>query len=143
MTSSLPDGVSLLPNLEPGRYVAGGSRCVARSTAPEGGTRGQPKCSHHRQPECQDDRKSGPKGYDAGKKVQGRKRHIIVDTLGLILDCAVHPADIQDRDGAKLVLEKVRARFPRLTRIWADGGYAGKLVDWAKESGQWILEIVR
>jgi putative transposase len=61
----------------------------------------------------------------------------------LILDCAVHPADIQDRDGAKLVLEKIKDRFSRLTRIWADGGYAGKLVDWAKEAGQWILEIVK
>ena len=141
--SSLPDGIPLLPNVEQGRYLDEGSRCVARSTAPAGGTRGQPKCSHHRQPECQDDRKGGPKGYDAGKKVQGRKRHIIVDTLGLILDCAVHPADIQDRDGAKLVLEKIKDRFPRLTRIWADGGYAGKLVDWAKEAGQWILEIVK
>jgi len=141
--SSLPDGVPLLPSLEQGRYLDEGSRCVARPSAPEGGTRGQPQCSHPRQPERQDDRKRGPKGYDAGKKVQGRKRHILVDTLGLILDCAVHPADIQDRDGAKLVLEKVIARFPHLTRIWADGGYAGKLVDWAKEAGQWILEIVK
>jgi putative transposase len=55
----------------------------------------------------------------------------------------VHPADIQDRDGAKLVLEKLVNRFPRLQRIWADGGYAGKLVDWAKEIGQWVLEIVK
>jgi putative transposase len=63
--------------------------------------------------------------------------------LGLILECVVHPADIQDRDGAKLVLEKLADRFPRLQRIWADGAYAGKLVDWAKEFGQWVLEIVK
>jgi putative transposase len=61
----------------------------------------------------------------------------------LILDLVVHPADIQDRDGAKLVLEKLADRFPRLKRIWADGAYTGKLVDWAKEFGQWILEIVK
>jgi putative transposase len=61
----------------------------------------------------------------------------------LILECVVHPADLQDRDGAKLVLEKLRERFPRLQKIWADGGYAGKLVDWAKETGQWVLEIVK
>lgn len=67
----------------------------------------------------------------------------MVDTLGLILDCEVHPADIQDRDGAKLVLEKLVDRFPRLERIWADGAYGGKLVDWAKDFGQWILEIVK
>ena len=60
----------------------------------------------------------------------------------MILDCVVHPADVQDRDGAKLVLEKLTA-FPRLQRIWADGAYAGKLVDWAKELGQWVLEIVK
>jgi putative transposase len=55
----------------------------------------------------------------------------------------VHPADIQDRDGAKLVLEKLADRFPRLQRIWADGAYAGKLVDWTKDLGQWVLEIVK
>lgn len=67
----------------------------------------------------------------------------MVDTLGLILECVVHPADLQDRDGAKLVLEGIKDRFPRLQKIWADGGYAGKLVDWAKEVGQWVLEIVK
>ena len=61
----------------------------------------------------------------------------------MILDCVVHPADIQDRDGAKLVLEKLGDRFPKLTRIWADGAYGGKLVDWAQEFGQWVLEIVK
>lgn len=60
----------------------------------------------------------------------------------MILDCVVHPADVQDRDGAKLVLEKL-TDFPRLQKIWADGAYAGKLVDWAKELGQWVLEIVK
>jgi putative transposase len=61
----------------------------------------------------------------------------------LILECEVHPADIQDRDGGKLLLEKLGDRFPRLRRIWADGAYAGKLVDWAKDLGQWVLEIVK
>ncbi len=88
-------------------------------------------------------RKRGTQGYDAGKKIKGRKRHIIVDTLGLILKVVIHPADIQDRDGAKLVLKKLDDQFPRLEKIWADGGYAGKLVEWAKELGQWVLEIVK
>lgn len=61
----------------------------------------------------------------------------------MILVLVVHPADIQDRDGAKQVLGKLVGRFPRLEKIWADGAYAGKLVDWAQELGQWILEIVR
>jgi putative transposase len=59
------------------------------------------------------------------------------------LDLVVHPADVQDRDGAKQVLEKLGKSFPLLKKIWADGAYAGKLVDWAKEHGEWILEIVK
>ena len=60
----------------------------------------------------------GPRGYDAGKKVKGRKRHIVVDTQGLLLAVAVHPANIQDRDGAKLVLQRLLGRFPRLERAF-------------------------
>ena len=55
----------------------------------------------------------------------------------------VHAANIQDRDGAKLVLAKCKDRFPRLERIWADGGYAGKLLDWVQEQREWALEIVK
>ena len=79
----------------------------------------------------------------AGKKINGRKRHLVVDTLGLLLDVVVHEADIQDRDGAKLVLERLKGRFSRLTLIWADGGYAGKLIEWVKEFAFWTLEIVK
>lgn len=75
--------------------------------------------------------------------MKGRKRHIVVDTLGLLLSCAVHPADIQDRDGAKLVLEGLAARFPRMRKVWADGGYAGQLIEKAKSWGKWVLEIVK
>jgi putative transposase len=84
----------------------------------------------------------GPHGYDAGKKVSGRKRHLLVDVLGLLLAVVVHPADIQDRDGAKLVLKKVRGRLPRLQIIWADGGYAGQLIDWVHERCGWLLQTV-
>jgi putative transposase len=62
------------------------------------------------------------RGYDAGKKVKGRKRHLLVDTLGLLLIVVVHAASIQDRDGARSVLEQIPERFPRLARVWADGG---------------------
>lgn len=85
----------------------------------------------------------GVRGYDAGKKIKGRKRHILVDTLGLLLIVVVHAANIQDRDGAKLVLEKAKGRFPRLRLIWADGGYAGKLIDWVQSACHWVLEIVK
>jgi putative transposase len=75
--------------------------------------------------------------------VKGRKRHIVVDTLGLILSCVVHPADVQDRDGAVFVLEDLAERFPRLRKIWADSGYAGELVEQVKDWGKWVLEIVK
>ena len=75
--------------------------------------------------------------------MKGRKRHIVVDTLGLILNCVVHPADVQDRDGAKLVLEDLAKRFPRLRKIWADGGYTGELLEQVKGWGKWVLEIVK
>ena len=84
-----------------------------------------------------------PRGYDAGKKVSGRKRHIVVDTLGLLLAVAVHPANVQDRDGARQVLNNMVGLYPRLKLIWADGAYGGKLVQWAKETGGWSLELVR
>lgn len=75
--------------------------------------------------------------------MKGRKRHIVVDTIGLVLAVVVHAADVQDRDGAKLVLSKLVGRFPRLQLIWADGGYAGQLVEWARVVGGWVLEIVK
>ncbi len=75
--------------------------------------------------------------------MKGRKRHIVVDTLGLLLAVVVHPADIQDRDGAKLVLSKLLGRFPKLKLVWADGAYAGQLVDWAYASGGWLIEVVK
>ena len=72
----------------------------------------------------------GVRGYDAGKKINGRKRHIVVDTLGLILMVIVHTADIQDHDGARLPLEKLVGCFSTLQVIFADGGYAGQLMEW-------------
>jgi putative transposase len=75
--------------------------------------------------------------------VTGRKRHIVVDTLGLLLAVVVHAANIQDRDGAKLVLAKLVGRFPRLKLIWADAGYAGQLVEWVQALAGWALEIVK
>jgi putative transposase len=72
----------------------------------------------------------GPTGYDTGKKVKGRKRHLVVDTLGLILAVAVLPADVPDRDGAKIVLESLKAPFCWVKTVWADGADAGQLVEW-------------
>ena len=85
-----------------------------------------------------------PQGYDAGKKVTGRKRHILVDTLGLLLSVVVHPADVQDRDGVQAVLRKARRSFPFIERIFADAGYQGpKAAAVVAETGRWRLEIVK
>ena len=85
----------------------------------------------------------GVRGYDAGKKVKGRKRHILVDTTGLLLMVVVHAANIQDRDGAKPVLEQIKGKFSRLKLIWADAGYSGKLVDWVNVMCGLVMEIVK
>ena len=86
----------------------------------------------------------GPRGYDAGKKTKGRKRHILTDTEGNLVHAVVHTADIQDRDGAPLVLAGVITRFPWLRHVLADGGYAGeKLRDALKPMGAWSIEIIK
>jgi putative transposase len=84
----------------------------------------------------------GPRGEDPHKMVSGRKRHILVDTLGLILAVVVHAADIQDRDEARSVLAGVKGCFPRLKKVLADGIYNGEIDGWAKAFGGWVLEVV-
>ena len=86
----------------------------------------------------------GIRGYDAAKQVKGRKRHILVDTMGLLLMVLVHAGDIQERDGAKLLLNKAKGCFTRLRLIWADAGYNGEvMIDWVRNTHGWILEIVK
>ena len=85
----------------------------------------------------------GPRGYDAGKKINGRKRHIVTDTQGLLVGAVVHTADIQDRDGAPDVLASIHHSFPWLRYVFADGGYAGdKLRTALTKIGQWTLQII-
>src|ERR1700731_3076215 len=86
----------------------------------------------------------GPRGYDAGKKIMGRKRHILTDTGGLLVAAVVHTADIQDRDGAPNVLTSIRASFPWLRHIFADGGYGGEKLQTALYGkGNWTFEIIK
>jgi putative transposase len=90
--------------------------------------------------------RGGEHGYDAGKKVNGRKRHILVDTLGLLLVVMVTAASTQDRDGAKLLLKVLSNHWTRLRLIWADSSYAGELIEWVRhlrERRRVRLEIVR
>ncbi len=83
-------------------------------------------------------------GYDAGKKIKGRKRHIITDTTGLLIGFVIHGADVQDRDGAKWVLQSIRYTHPWLRHVFADGGYAGpKLRRALEKMGYWTIEVVK
>jgi transposase len=86
----------------------------------------------------------GVRGFDAGKKVKGRKRHIITDTVGLLVGLVVHSAHIQDRDGAPRLLKSIQSAYPWLRHLFADGGYAGpKLKGALDKIGRWTLEIVK
>lgn len=82
------------------------------------------------------------RGYDGGKKIKGRKRHIIVDTMGLILVVVVHSATTHDSKAAMDVISALQYRFHRLVKIVADGGYRGELIEQVKEKFKWIIEIV-
>lgn len=89
---------------------------------------------------------AGERGYDAGKKVLGRKRHVAVDCLGLILAILITPAAVQDRAAAKDLIQLLVTMYGRVQIIWADGGYLGALVQWVKQLrpfGKLRLEIVR
>lgn len=86
----------------------------------------------------------GPHGFDAGKKIKGRKRHIITDTLGHLVEIDVHPADTQDRDGAVGVIASIRSLYSWLRHLFADGGYAGpKLGGALAKLGKWTIQIVK
>jgi transposase len=78
--------------------------------------------------------------------VKGRKRHLLVDTQGFLLQPVVHPADLADRDGGKLVLLRLqpwKERFPRLKHLWLDSAYQGKFEDWVKATFGWSVEVVK
>ena len=86
----------------------------------------------------------GPRGYAAEKMIKGRKRHILTDTIGLPVAMIVHPANVQDRDGAPPLLARARDLVPWLRHVFADAGYAGnKLKDALKDHGEWTIEIVK
>jgi transposase len=130
-----------------GRHAEAPAPRPVRPGARAGRQGGEPDGGGHRQPEREECGKGGaridPSGYDAGKKVKGKKRHSLVDTLGLLLSAAVLPADIQDRDGAIPLLRAARRLFPFVEVIFADGAYRGEATAKAVAgTGRWRLEIV-
>jgi putative transposase len=88
--------------------------------------------------------KGGARGYDGAKKINGRKRHLLVDTSGLVMKAKVHPVDLADREGARMLLDRVDESFPSLRHLWADVGYRGAdLRRWITEGLGRSLEIVQ
>jgi putative transposase len=87
--------------------------------------------------------RGGPHGYDGAKKLSGRKRHVLVDTTGLLLTVVVHVANLQDREGVVLLLEPIKGVFARLKKVWVDSAYTGKGRKWIEEQMQWEVEVVR
>jgi putative transposase len=85
---------------------------------------------------------AGIRGYDKGKQVKGRKRHLLVDTLGLLMAVVVTAASVQDRDGAKLLFQRLGGTCKKLRLVWVDGGYRGQLLDWVIEHCHFRLQLV-
>ena len=108
-----------------------------------GGARRVSDRRRHRQPVGEDVGKGGPKGYDGAKKVKGRKRHIVTDTLGLLLAVRVHPADVQDRDGGFDVVASAKKKHPSLAHIFTDTAYEGRCAERIRAELGLTVEIVR
>src|SRR3954453_1630589 len=120
---ALADGLRLYAGVR-GRGRVGEHPPPPRGDAARaGGPRAEPERRHRRHPERQDDRKRGPRGYDAAKKVKGRKRHVAVDTGGLLFGVIVHAADVQDADGAGDLLRRLKRLYCWLRVVFADSVY--------------------
>jgi transposase len=142
--SALFDGAALLLPLARHRRVGADQSRAVDAGARGGRARGQSLGRGDRQPIGQDHRGGRPRGFDAGKKIRGRKRHIITDTGGRLVGAIVHGAEVQDRDGAVPLLASIRFSFPWLRHVFADAGYAGgKLETALAKLGRWTLEIVK
>src|SRR5215211_5795966 len=144
---TLEDCLPLLPLLALGRDVGEGACRPAQASAssPEEGP--TTERGHSVQPVGQDDRGGRKRArLRWRKKIKGRKRHLLVDTQGLVLEVRVHSAKVMDRDGIKLLLDPSSAdRLPRLSHLWVDAGYNGqdKGADWVQKMMGWTAEIVR
>src|SRR5271165_2174029 len=130
------DDLRLFRSVELGGHAQSHPRRALPALSRGGLARGEPDRRHHPrveepgdQPERQERGKRGacvdPPGYDAGKKIKGKKRHVLVDTQGLLMHAIVHAADIQDRDGGALVMASLFGAFPFLVKLYADAGYQG------------------
>ncbi len=139
--SAMEDGSRPLHSLEKRWNMAD---CLARAAcrgAADGGARNTGKCGDYRLTIGQS--ADAKKGFDAGKKVKGIKRHFLVDTLGFPLKMIVHDASVQDRDGAKVLLKNIKKTNKKLKVFWADGGYRGPIMQEVARQEKLKIEIVK
>jgi transposase len=141
--SSLADGLSAVSGLATAGALGTSDPILAGAGPQNRRTQSNSYGGDHRFAVGQDHRKGGARGYDAGKKIKGRKRHIAVDTQGNLLAAVVHSAGIQDRVGARAVLMRLFCRFDTVVKVFADGGYTGTLIDWAKAMFGYDVEVVK
>ena len=120
-----------------------GGQGAARTRAHVERTKRHAQRGDHRLSIGQDGPKRGQRGYAAGKKIKGRKRHIAVDTQGNLLTVVVHAAGIQDRAGARAVMMRLFRRFDTIKKIFVHGGYTGKLIGWARDMFGYDVEVVQ
>src|SRR5215210_2310893 len=144
--SALEDRLPLVPSLAHQRDVGATQRRAARAPAGEVGQR-TPQPSAGKLVDSQSVKTTGvggnERGFDPAKKVEGRKRHLLVDTEGFVLEARVHNAKVPDQDGIRLLLKQVRERFPHLSHLWVDAGYQGRGRTWAEEVWGVSVEVVR
>ena len=135
--------VWILSPLAPGRHLGSRDACLART----GEKSSRAKCRSD-SGDCgfsvsQDRLKRGQRGFDAGKKIKGRKQHIAVDTMGFLLAVVVHSAGIQDRVGARAVLIRLFILLNTVQTVFVDGGYSGKLIGWGRDMFGWLVTVVK
>jgi len=141
--ASLADGLSTVPDLALAWNLGAGNRDAAGTGPPEARAQRFAHGGDYRFAVGQDSVKKGRRGYDVGKKIKGRKRHIAVDTQGNLLAVIVHSAGIQDRAGARPVLMRLFCRFDTIAKVFVDRDYTGKLIDWAQQMFGYKVEVVK
>src|SRR3712207_5562809 len=138
--------LSLFQNLADRRYLGEDQPGHPRTVAGSLEERSSPQCRRSGFPIGQEYRAVGgeERGYDGGKKVKGRKRHLLVDTEGFVLKAKIHSARVMDYEGIKTLLRQADTHFPRLHHLWLDGGYRGedKGKDWVEKTLKWSAQLV-